>query len=555
MIITMGNQRDRILIVESDPMISDLIGRQTLQSIGYQVQVVGDASTAIPQAIQFAPDAMILNLNLPGLSGKDLLVALSSQGFAIPVIIVAQKGMENDIIQAFRLGAADYLAWPVREAEVVSAVERVLRQVNERRERENLARQLQQTNQELQYRVRELTTIFAVGKAVTSITDQRTLFDKIIEGAVKVTEADIGWFLLRDENSKNFLLVAHQNLPTSLNRGINQPWDDGISSLVAMSGEPLSIHGDPLKRFKVATLGQSILIVPIKVQKQVIGLLVTVRKALKPFSPSEQNLLEAMADYASISLVNARLFRALEERATALQQVAENAQLGEKIQSDLILNAGRELGAPLGIAKGYVEMLLAGQMGKLSVEQRQALSASQLKLQEMTRIVEAINTVQPGIASKQFTHINLVDLIRQVYARYQRSVQQTGITLGVDLPNEAVSVVADPAQITQVFEGLLSNAIKYTPTGGQIKVTLEKSREHPVLVSVKDTGIGIDPKVLPHLFDTRVQSDPSAANRFGGLGIRLGLIKEIITAHGGKIWAESKAGEGSTFHFTLRLAK
>jgi two-component system NtrC family sensor kinase len=321
----MSSFKDRILVIENDPIVSDLIGRQTLQSLGYNVQTVGDATSAIPQTLQFTPDVLIVDLNLPGLSGKDFLVALNSQGIRTPVIVIAQKGAESDVIQAFRLGATDYLLWPVREAEVVSAVERVLSQVRERRERDHLARQLQQTNQELQYRLRELTTIFAVGKAVTSVTDQRILFDKIVEGSVKVTQADLGWFLLRDDNLKAFILAAHRGLPNSLLGKQSQPWDDGISSLVAMSGESLSIFGDPLKRFKISPLGQAALISPIKVQKQVVGLLVVLRKAARSFGPSEQNLLEAVCDYASISLVNARLFRALEERARSLQVAAENA--------------------------------------------------------------------------------------------------------------------------------------------------------------------------------------------------------------------------------------
>ena len=87
---------------------------------------------------------------------------------------MTSKGMENDLIQAFRLGAADYLIWPAREPEIINVVERVLHQVHERRERDQLATQLQQANQELQSRVRELTAIFGIGKAVTSITDQKS---------------------------------------------------------------------------------------------------------------------------------------------------------------------------------------------------------------------------------------------------------------------------------------------------------------------------------------------------------------------------------------------
>ena len=169
-------KRDRILIVESDPLICDFVSRQALQAVGYQTFVVGDASTAIGLVVQLLPDLIISDLNLPGLSGKDLMVALTSQGLNTPVIIIAQKGEEADIIHAFRVGAVDYMLWPSREAEIINIVERVLRQVHERRERDQLQRQLQQTNQELQMRVRELTTIFSIGKAVTSITYRSLLF-------------------------------------------------------------------------------------------------------------------------------------------------------------------------------------------------------------------------------------------------------------------------------------------------------------------------------------------------------------------------------------------
>ena len=161
----MRTPQERILIVENDPETGDVIGRQTLQPLGYRVQVVGAAAQAIQEAVRFAPEVIIANLSLPGLSGKDLLVALSSQGIEVPVIVIATKEQEGDVIQAFRLGAADYLRWPVREAEVVSAVERVLKQVRSKSERETLSRQLKQTNQELQRRVRELTTIFRSRKS------------------------------------------------------------------------------------------------------------------------------------------------------------------------------------------------------------------------------------------------------------------------------------------------------------------------------------------------------------------------------------------------------
>jgi two-component system NtrC family sensor kinase len=384
----MSNFHERILLVENDLETSDLIARQTLQPLGYRVEVVGAAAAAIQSAVRLSPDVIIANLNLPGLSGKDLLVALTAQGIEAPVIVLASKGMEGDVIQAFRLGASDYLAWPVREAEVVSAVERVLKQVRARREREQLARQLNQTNQELQRRVRELTTILSIGKAVTSLTDQRTLFDKVVEGAIFVAEADCGWLLLRRDQSKTFILSAFRNLPAATSLQLNQPWDDGLSTLVALSGETLSIHGEPLRRFKVSRLGEAALVAPVKAKREVIGLLVVMRKAAQPFSPSNQTLLEAVADYASISMVNIGLFRALEERARSLEQAVAHVQVSERSKEETLQSLIGELHNPLNAALGYVGMLLEGRMGVLGVEQTDSLQVIKDKLQGVVKILD-----------------------------------------------------------------------------------------------------------------------------------------------------------------------
>ena len=328
---------EKILIVENDPDVSDLIGRQALQPLGYRVEIASDGPSAIKQAIQFQPDVILASMNLPGLGAKDLLVALSSQGIQTPVIVLAEKGQEQHVIQAFRLGAYDYLMLPAREAEVVSAVERSLSQTREARERARLDAQLKQANAELQRRVRELTTIFSVGRAVISITDQRVLFEKIVEAVAQVAEADIAWLTVKDEKSKTFLLVAHRSLPDAWAKKVGQPLDDGIGALVAMSAETLEIHGAPLAKFKVASLGKAAMVVPIKVKNEAIGLMTVVRKLERPFSAGEQTILEAIADYASISLINASLFQD-RERSAFRQVTPGGGNHGAPLRYRIILN-------------------------------------------------------------------------------------------------------------------------------------------------------------------------------------------------------------------------
>jgi two-component system NtrC family sensor kinase len=376
-----------ILIVESDPDIVDLIGRQSLQPLGYQVTVVGDAGSAIKYSLQSTPSLIIANLNFPGLSGKDMLAALNAQGIKVPVIVIAEKGQETDAIQAFRLGASDVIFWPARDAEVVSVIERALRQTQEARERQKLDRQLKAMNEQLQHKLRDLTTILSTAKAVVSINDQRALFDLILEAAQQVAEADICWLMLRDDRTKAFLLRAQRNLPESWAKKMNQTVDDGISSLVALSGESLTMNGSPLQKLKVSVLGKSIGVIPIKIQNEIIGLLLVVRKADVEISRDDQTLLEAIADFASISLVNARLFQALEK-------TVETARTGENSRYASLEALRTSVRNETQAAAYPLDLLLTQAPGPLTLEQKQALEAVQTALQRLMRSSEA--TIVPN---------------------------------------------------------------------------------------------------------------------------------------------------------------
>ncbi len=546
----MANSRDRILLVETDPVISDFIGRQALQAAGFQVLLSSSASEAILKISQTNPELIIANISLPGLSGKDFLVALNAQNVRTPVIVLAQKGQEAAVIQTLRLGAADYLLWPLREGEIISAVERLLKQSHERRERDQLARQLQQANQELQLRVRELTTIFSIGKAVTTVIEQHALFEKILDGALSVAQADMGWFVLRDDTGKNLSMVAQRNLPASF-VSLNQPLDEGISSLVSMSGEALNIYGEPLRRFRLASLGQSALITPIKVQKQVIGLLVVMRKQAQAFSNSEQHLLEAVADYASISLVNARLFRAVEERAHSLQTLAENTQLAQKIDRDLLNAVKKEISGPLEQTRILLDRLTKDPSW-WSSDQKQILAQINEQISQIGQAAAAYTAPDASAPGNDL----LNDLLRQSINRLSPYALQNNLNLAVDAAPENMPLPSRVEAVSQILDALLSNAIKFSRPGGTIHIRLEKTRAQEAHLVITDAGPGMDPRLAARIFERSTSAIGTTRNRpFGGIGISLWLAQEIATSLRGKIWVESKPERGASFHLTLPLKK
>jgi K+-sensing histidine kinase KdpD/CheY-like chemotaxis protein len=544
--------RENILVVENDVVIADMIAVQALEAAGYQVQVAENATIAIQKAMRMLPDLIIVNLQLPGLSGKDLMVALTSQRVDTPVIVLAHKGMETDIIQAYRLGAADYLLWPVRESEVLTVVDRVLKRGRERGERDSLASQLQNSNSELQSRVREMNTIISIGKAVTSVTDQVVLFDRILEGATSITKSDVSWFLLRNEASKTFFLVSYQNLPQSLASYLNQLWDDGISSLVAMSGESLSITGDSLKKFKISSLGQAALIVPIKAQSNVIGLIVVLRKRPVGFTKNDQKLLEAVADYASISLVNARLFRAVEERAITLESAADHSRAGEKIYNGLLESVKKEISEPLESAHSAMEFLMEYE-STYTQKQREVMADLMRQLDTLSLVVETLSPLPRSLNISN--RIDLNDIVFQSIKRAEIIARESNISILLEMPSSNLMVRADPQLITQVMDALLSNAIKFNEQGGQVTVQIKRVAKDMAQVQVRDTGSGISQREISHIFGGEVKAGLEKRQRFGGLGIGLALVEEIITNQEGEIWVDSKPGKGATFNFILPMFK
>ncbi len=547
--------KDRILIVESNPEISDFLANQALTSSNYQVFQVADASSAISKAIQINPDLIISNINLPGLSGKDLLIALSSHGITPPTVMLAPEGLETEIIQAFRLGAADYMTWPIQDTEVVLVVERLLKQVHDQRDHFTLENQLQITNQQLQQRVKELTAIFTIGKAVTSITNQKVLFDKILQISAQVSQSDLGWFLIRqEEKGKNFILASQYNLPEIFSSKMHKVWDDGISQLVAFSGEPLNVSGDPIKRFKVKVFGESIIIVPVKIQRQVMGLLVLMRKQPQPFSQSEQRLLESVADYASISFVNAQLFRSLEAREQALSALVNHTKINEQISNETLLKSKQSL-----------EMILSEGQKSLADLQKLITSTDDITIKNQLNSVKSFvfeiqqlaSTLDPDSFSKtvhQSKSFDLVMMMNNVVEKYEPILQIHRLSLQNEIRPDSIIISADPNHIHEALRGLMTNAIKFCDENGKISIKTNLNADHTVQLSISNPGN------IPENIKNQIRSSQNIftkedKKRFGGVGISLNLIQKIVTYYGGRLWLENLSDDGITFHVKLPVAE
>lgn len=549
----MNSIKDRILIVENNAGISEFLAKQALSSSNYQVFQVADASNAINKAVLINPDLIITNINLPGLSGKDLLVALSSRGITPPTIMIASEGQELEIIQAFRLGAADYILWPARETEVILVVDRLLKQVHEQREQKMVERQLRLSNQQLHQRVKELTAIFTVGKTITSITNQNKLFEKTLQISSLVSQSDLGWFLMRqEEKADNFVLSAHFNLPEALSKKINSVWDDGISSLTAISGETLNIAGDPIKRFKVKVFGESIIIVPVKIHRQVAALLVLMRKEAKPYMKSEQRFLEALADFVSISLINSKLVHSLETREQVLQKLVDKTQTNEKATIELLNKTKANIRQIIGnIEQEWVQI-------KGMIDESKPI-APQKSIDEFDSHIQLANDLLL-LKEKPNTHnpddigeFDLIPFIEDLKTHFQNN-EENSLSIKTDFHDQTIKVRANQQQVFEIIRELIGNISDHHDSQHQLSLNIEKAPDSLIRFSISKPD-GFSDHLLQQIFEEKYQSTPHENVRLIDKTNDLTFIQDMVAKNNGKIWIENNEQNGSVLSLSLPVTE
>jgi len=293
------------------------------------------------------PDLIVLDLVMPGLSGTDFLVALNAQGYSGPIIVATKRGNEAMAIDAFRLGATDYLTKPLREAEVLRAIEHGLSEVRLRRERRDLMDQLQQSNKQLERRVKELTTLSSIGKSVTTVFDLQQLFTQVLEAAIFMTEADHATLLLHDEQSNQLILRTGKNLTLVMQERLGEAISDDIATLVMASGQPLAAMGDNLRRFHVSTDLQAAIYAPLMLKGKAIGVMtVGNHRKRRGFDENLSQVMGILADYAAIGIANARLFNTIEQRARSTERAYEELKTRD-MRRERLLNNVLSLRQPL----------------------------------------------------------------------------------------------------------------------------------------------------------------------------------------------------------------
>jgi PAS domain S-box-containing protein len=301
----------------------------------------------------------------------------------------------------------------------------------------------------------------------------------------------------------------------------------------------------------------SLIAVPMIAKGKILGVLSSsITTPFRQFTEADLRLAIALADRAALAIENARLY----EQERVLRQTLEglNRQIQDvnRRKTEFVTLVSHELRTPLTSMTGFIALLLKGQAGPLGERQREWLDIIGDNADRLVTLIDDLldmARIEAGKIELKCTPLDITPLIHEVARALRPQLAEKGQRLTLNLVPALPAIVGDADRIRQILTNLLSNALKYTPSGGRITITACGDTSH-VHVAVQDTGIGLTPEDQGQLFTPFFRAPHEAIQGIGGTGLGLAITRALVELHGGVITVNSVPGQGSTFSVTLPIA-
>ncbi len=425
--------------------------------------------------------------------------------------------------------------------------------------------QRKRAEQEILQRSQELSALHQVLTSITQTLDLERVLKEIVSRVGEALNSSYTSIVMVNEDgtlgvgSEQFVdipsLSAKPRRPSAGGRIVDLPpppirdRPHGVTRRIISTGQPVVVNdvdsAEGTNPVLVAAGIKSYAGVPIKAKEAIIGVLFVHSIRLNAFA-EKMNLLVAFANQAAIAIENARLFN----EASTVGALRE----ADRLKTELLANVSHDLRTPLTSIKGYTTTIMRHFEKLTDEEKRDFLHEIDQASDRLTELIENLLQLSKLEAGGFPMNKELVG-VDSILANAIEDMEQkaAGRLFGLHLQPSLPLVEADPRRIRQVVDNLLGNAVKYSAEGARILLECEANDQN-IIARVHDEGIGISPQELDKIFERFYQASSSSQNhKAGGVGLGLAICKGIIEAHGGRIWAESELGRGSTFTFTLPL--
>jgi PAS domain S-box-containing protein len=450
---------------------------------------------------------------------------------------------------------------PVRGADgTIIGASKILRDMTERRRLEEA----------LRAETAMLETLNQVGQKLASNLELEPLLQAVTDAGTRLTGAEFGAFFFSavDDRGGRCHLVTLSGRGKEIFQELRPPrptplfpsTSDGTAAVIRLD----DVQADPEHAQWTPQFGtaeqplpiRSYLAVPVLSRRGAVeGGLFFGHSLPGMFNERAERLIRGLAPHAAVAIDNARMFEERERLLNSERNARAELERASVSKDEFIATLSHELRTPLNAILGWATVLERSPDNPETVAKgveiikRNTHAQTQLvdDLLDMSRIIA-------GQMRPDFQAIMPMPFIEAAVEALRPTAEARELRLEIMLDPRAGPINGDPGRLQQVAWNLVSNAIKFTPQGGRVQVSLERVNSH-IEINVADTGIGIEPEFLPHLFERYRQADSSMTRKHRGLGLGLAIAKHIVERHGGRIEAKSPgSGQGSTFRVQLPLA-
>ena len=443
-------------------------------------------------------------------------------------------------------------------------------------DRKRIEDERKQAEMILQERNQRLDLLYETTRDLLSSDQPLTLISSLFEKLKDLLELDVYLNYLIDRDRNQLHLVSYNGISESAAQEVEWlEYGQAISGIVAQRRSSIGASFD--SRASQTDLIRSLGITayscqPLITQGQLLGVLAFGSRRRNEFTSAEINLMQALCDQMAIALDRSQLL-------TSLQQQTEQLRQANRIKDEFLAVLSHELRSPLNPILGWARILQMKQQDKAKTKYALETIERNAKLQaQLIEDLLDVSRILQGKLSLNTVPVSLPFTIKAALETVRLAAEAKSIQIQTRFASNVGQVLGDSSRLQQVVWNLISNAVKFTPQGGEVQVRLEQIEEvgsggenvlsplsaahsstpfphHPLTyaqITVSDTGNGISPDFLPYVFDYFRQADSTTTRRFGGLGLGLAIVRHLVELHGGTVAADS-LGEGQGATFTVKL--
>ncbi len=543
-------QKGDIQIIDDTPANLDVLA-SILTKKGYDVRIAINGKLGLKSIRLRPPDLILLDIMMPNLSGFDVCEQLKADELTrhIPVVFISTADDTSDKVKGFTLGGVDYITRPFQEKEVLA---RVKTHLDNKRSEEALKK----ANDELKVRVDEMSMLNRISRTITMTSDLHTALAIVIQEIGQFLNARGASITLLDTMSRKLTIVAHFTTDENEISLVNYVLPDTPVERIIVEGKSIiipdaqtSVLLEPVRDLMTIRRIRSMMIVPLKAPGKIIGaIIVSIGQKDRGFIPSDVKLVETIAGQIAGAIENAQLF----EEAEKARQAAEEAN---KAKTRFLANMSHEIRTPMNSVLGFLELALEDN-GLVEFHRNNIKTAhnSARSLLALLNDILDVSKLESGKLILENRPFDLSQLMQDALKVFEIKCRVKGLTLTLNMSQELLPCyVGDSERLKQILINLVGNAVKFTCKGGITVTVAPSDQENMLEFTVRDTGIGIPPERLDHIFEPFTQADSSTSRRFGGTGLGTTISRQLTQLMGGAIQAESKEKKGSAFHFTVRM--